>query len=131
MRQIALVFVLLILLSPAACTAREGFTIEGTVVDAETGKEVSREGMYLHFFCDEIDHQETLESARTASYEISMPKSTVRIRAFDTSKRYHLFEKTVQVEGDELQFDIAVVPTHYILLTGKIVDLNTGKRILP
>jgi len=128
--RLTLIGILLALLLASGC-AREGFTIRGTVIDSETGEEVSRAEMYLHFFCDEIDHQQSLDPRDVTDFEVTMPRATVRIRAADLSSRYHLFEKTIEIAGGEIEFDIPMVPTHYVLLKGKILDARTGTVILP
>ncbi len=128
--RLTLIGIVLCLLLASGC-AREGFTIRGTVIDSETGEEVSRAKMYLHFFCDEIDYQQSLDPRDVTDFEVSMPRATVRIRAADGSSRYHLFETTIEITGSEIEFDIPMVPTHYVLLQGKILDARAGTVILP
>ncbi len=112
--------------------AGEGpYLLRGRLVNAETGAQVSRSTFWLHFFCDDIDHQSTLDPAGATDYAVRMPQAKVRVRAFDSTDEYHLFETTLALAGDKREYDIALRPTHYVMLRGRVIDGATGKPIVP
>ena len=85
--------------------------------------------MYLHYFCDEIDHQTSLDPTDRTGYSVRMPLPTVRVRVYDGSKVYHLFEKTVTVPDGGLELDIPLERTNYVRLFGNLVEKATGRRM--
>jgi hypothetical protein len=121
----------------AACTPDEpgppapeaGYRLHGRILDAETGTPVSREHAYLHFFCDAIDVQKSFDPADLTSYDVRMPRAEIRIRIKDKTEEYALFEKTVTVDGNDREYDIRLVPTHFVLLRGRAIDVATGQAV--
>jgi hypothetical protein len=143
MQSRASTFLLAVLLAAlaAACGSEPGrhddpagsgdYLLKGRVLDAGTGEPVSREKMHLHFFCDEIDHQVTLDPDDTSDYAVRMPRPTIRVRAADGTDTYHLLETTLRLEASAREFDIELRPTGFVLLRGRVIDASTGKAILP
>ncbi len=106
-------------------------TLEGRLIDAETGEPISRDGMFVHLFCDDLDVQNSLEREDTMRYRAIMPGRTIRVRVFDPSRTYHRFEETITVAGAERRFDIALQPTGYVTLHGRAVIADSGQVIIP
>jgi hypothetical protein len=118
-----------LLLMGAGCASEPSHQLRGRVLDAETGEPVSRQNMYVHFFCDEIDFQQSLDPEDEPTYSVRLPQPKVRIRAADGSAAYALFEQTLTIEGEALEYDIRLTPTHFVLLRGRAIDAVTGKAI--
>jgi hypothetical protein len=87
--------------------------------------------MYVHFFCDQIDFQRTLDPEDASTYSVRLPRPTVRVRAADRSGVYALFEQTLTIDGEALEHDIRLTPTHFVLLRGRAIDAVTGEAIRP
>ncbi len=118
-------------------TTNAGYRLKGKVVDAETGERVSRETIYLHFFCDAIKAQKTIDRGAGSTYDVLMPQATIRVRVADKSDRYKLFEQTITLASKQQTFDIPLVPTHNIRLHGKVAgyrppgpDAKLGDSVL-
>jgi hypothetical protein len=120
-----------LLLLAGACASDPSHLLHGRVIDAETGEPVSRRTMYVHFFCDEIDFQRTLDPEDASTYSVRLPRPTVRVRAADRSGVYALFEQTLTIDGEALEHDIRLTPTHFVLLRGRAIDAVTGEAIRP
>ncbi len=120
-----------LLLVGAGCASEPSHLLRGRVIDAETREPVSRRTMYVHFFCDETGFQLTLDPEDESTYSVRLPLPRVRVRAADGSGVYALFEQTLTIEGEALEYDIRLTPTHFVLLRGRAVDAVTGEAIRP
>jgi len=131
MRRLAIAAALLALAACGGPRPRgEGdYLLEGTVRDAKTGEPVARDTLYLHFFCDGIDHQVTLDPSSETEYAVRMPQPTVRVRVADTDDAYHLYERTVEIEGKSRTLDLPLEPTGFVLLRGRVVDAADGSAV--
>ena len=116
---------------PAASPPADGYVIRGILRNALDETDISRETVYLHFFCDEIDFSKTLDPTEMATYVVRVPKATVRIRAYDTTKVYALYEKTITLEEREVYRVIHLDPTNYVRVHGKIIDRTSGALVRP
>ena len=72
--------------------------------------------------------RDTLTPRDMSEYRIALPDRRIRVRVLDEAHVYEPFEQTVMVEGEELQLDIALLPTHYVLLRARFVDGVTGRQ---
>ncbi len=106
-------------------------TLEGRLVDAETGEAVSREGIFVHLFCDDLGVKNSIEREDTAAYRAFMPGETIRVRVFDPENRYQRFEETITVSGDARTFDIELQPTGFVTMHGQVVVGDTGELVIP
>jgi hypothetical protein len=107
------------------------YELSGRLLDAETGAEVSRSTIYLHFFCDEQKWKTTREPADTTNYSVKVPHPKVRVRAYDQENTYAAFEREFELKEGSQTFDIKLQPTHNVKLHGKVIDARTGKPIAP
>ena len=107
--------------SPRPCV------VQGNLLDAETGKPVSRRTIYMHFNCDELGYKESPTPRDTTDFKVQMPGSKVRIRAYDAEQIYAPFVGTFEAKDGILAVDIQLEPTHYALLRGRFEDGVTGR----
>lgn len=114
-----------------AAPSSRPYEVEGRLLDAETGAEVSARTIYLHFFCDEVKWKLSLDPEDTPYYAVKVPRARVRVRAHDQERTYAAFERELVLEEGKQTFDIRLQPTHYVRLHGRVVDGATGKPIPP
>lgn len=105
------------------------YRLSGRVLDADTGEEVSRETLYLHFFSDDVKLKKTLNPEPGSRYEVLMPQAKVRVRVSDKERRYALFEETIDLASKAESYDIKLKPTNYIRLHGTVKE--DGKPVPP
>ena len=104
--------------------------VKGRLLNAETGEVLSRSHIYMHFNCDELGYKESPTPHDVTTFQVKMPGSTVRIRAYDTEQVYAPFEQTFEAKDGVLAVGIPLQPTHYILLRGRFEDGETGRSAL-
>jgi hypothetical protein len=106
------------------------YVIRGSLVDGETGAPVSRENVYVHVFNDAIQRTTSPEREDASTFTVRMPLSQVRLRVVDTTDRYHLYETTLEVPARGLDHVVQLVPTHYVLLKGRVL-IRDGTAWVP
>ncbi len=132
MRCAALLLAVLAAAAGACSGAGSGYRLHGVVRDAATGMPVSRATVYLHFICDESGFHVTVDPGKEADYgTVYLPAPRVRVRAFDQTKTYALFETTITVPEEGMAFDIPLSRSGRVRLFGRVVDAATGAPILP
>lgn len=124
---------LVLTVSAGACgsPSSQDVTISGRIVDAETGRPVPRNSIYIHAFDDATKRQVTVKPDKDEdSFELTTQWPVVRLRVADTSKRYELNEQTLTVTGGAWDGTIRLVPTHWVRLHGRIL-WREGDKLRP
>ena len=117
---------------PGTADTSDEYRLSGTLLDAETGEAVPRAGIYVHVFCDEVNLQKTVNPDETKSdFEVLVPKPKVRLRVYDGSHVYALYERTMTLASKTERVEVRLEPTNYIKLRGRVLDGSTGKPIPP
>ena len=116
----------------AACGSQPAanVTISGRIVDAETGRPVARKSIFIHAFDDATKRQVSLRPADDDAFELTTTWPTVRLRVADVSDEYRLDEQTFTVTGNAWDGTIRLVPTHWVLLHGRLL-WRDGARLRP
>lgn len=134
-KRLRLLVPLLTVVLLAACggeeddaTERRPATLYGRLTDAETGAPVLRDTLLMHFNCDDLAFRDTLMPRDMTEYRIAMPDRKIRVRVLDSSGRYEPYEHVVTVAGEEQALDIALTPTHNVLLLVRLVDGISGRQ---
>jgi hypothetical protein len=112
---------------------RDAVHVAGRLIDGESGKPVTRAGIWVHAFRDEIKAQSTAEpDANRSDFELTLPgpAASVRVRVADSTNAHELFEQTFAVTGNALDVDVKLVPTHWLRLHGRI-QWRDGDRLRP
>lgn len=92
------------------------------LIDAETHRPVPRTSLWIHGFNDALDAQASLEpGVDLASFELWLPAPELRLRIVDKTDEYVLFEQRFVADGPRLDLEIALQPTHWIRLHGRVL----------
>jgi hypothetical protein len=99
-------------------------------VDAETGKDVPREGFWVHGFSDSVKGQVTLrEPSKRSTFSLVLPARDVRLRVSDDSNTYRLYEERFTATSDLLEVEVRLVPAHHIRLHGRVLERHAGRLV--
>lgn len=114
--------------------------VTGRLLDAETGKPVVREGIWIHVFpagsttpssaepdTDRSDFEIELDTLGSSA---GAPGTRVRLRVADSARAYEVFEREFTLVGGALDVDVKLVPTHWLRLHGRIA-WRDGARLRP
>jgi hypothetical protein len=115
---------LVLAVASGACGSPPGqdLRISGRLVDAETGRPVPRTAIYIHAFDDATKRRVTLDPEQgDDSFELTTTWPLVRLRVADTSNEYRLDERTLTVTGAAWDGTIRLVPTHWVLVHGRVL----------
>jgi hypothetical protein len=130
--RLLLLFLAATLAGCTAATAPPGSVVlRGQLVDAETGKPVPRTSIYVHAFDDATKRQVTVNPDEDEdSFELTTQWPVVRLRVADKSKEYELNEQTLTVTGSAWNGTIRLVPTHRVLVRGRVL-WRDGDKLRP
>lgn len=131
--EACVVLTLILLLCSCGCTGRGAGTVivTGHVLDAETGKPVAREGIWIHVFragssspasaepdADRSDFAIELDTLGSAA---GTAGTIVRLRVADSTRAYETLEREITLTGGALDIDVRLVPTHWLRLHGRVL----------
>jgi hypothetical protein len=92
------------------------------LIDAETRRPVPRLELWVHGFNDAIDAQSSLwPGDERSTFELWLPEPEVRLRIADRTDQYELFERRFVAEGQRLDLEVELQPTHWIRLHGRVL----------
>jgi len=103
---------------------RGDYEIRGSIIDAETGAPISRSNVYVHVFNDLIKEQASPGLAVESTFTVRMLVPQVRLRIYDASSRYQLYETEFDVPESGLDHVARLMPTHYVLVKGRLMFLE-------
>jgi hypothetical protein len=96
--------------------------VTGRLVDAETRRPVTRAQIWIHGFNDAFDAQASLEPGPDRNdFELFLPAPDLRLRIADRSDEYALFERLFVAKDGQLDVEIALQPTHWLVLRGRVL----------
>jgi hypothetical protein len=99
----------------------------GRVVDDETGAPLWRERTWVHGFIDATGAQVTAKPASDSNFELVLPGRDVRLRVARNDGAYvSPWEKRFVAKGDLLDVEVRLVPTHHLVVRGRILRREGG-----
>lgn len=108
----------------------------GRLLDAETGRPVSRARIWIHGFNDDPDdpayrrppkQQRSLAPDDETVFEFNLVEPTIRLRVFDKENVYQRFEQTLAAQDGRLDVDVRLTPTHWVRLHGRVFWREGGR----
>lgn len=110
--------------------------VTGRLLDAETGRPVSRAKIWIHGFNDDPadpahrslpKQQRSLAPGDATTFEFNLVEPTIRLRVADGEHVYELFEQELTARDGRLDVDVRLTPTHWVRLHGRVFWRENGK----
>lgn len=104
-----------------------GVRVAGRIIDDETGAALSRERTWVHGFIDATGSQVSAKPAPDSGFELVLPGRDVRLRvARDDGAYVSPWETRFVATSDLLDVEVRLVPTHYLVVRGRILRREGG-----
>jgi hypothetical protein len=102
--------------------------VTGRLLDAETGRPVSRKTVWIHGFNDtrpdpkfpNVCEERSLAPDDPTTFAMNLLDPTIRLRVYDKSHAYEMFEVTLVAHDQALDVDVRLRPTHWVRLHGRV-----------
>lgn len=113
--------------------------VTGRLLDAETGRPVSRARIWIHGFNDDPadpthrgppKQHRSLAPEDATTFEFNLVEPTIRLRVADRENVYELFEQKLSAQDGRLDVDVRLIPLHWVRLHGRVY-WREGSKLEP
>jgi hypothetical protein len=105
---------------------RGDYEFRCSFIDTETGERVSRRDLWVEVHNDGSEVDVEIERAVASTFIVRMPEPEVRLRIGDYTDRYREYETTLLVPPTGLDHVVRLIPTHFVLLKGRLLERERG-----